>query len=535
MIDQYFPAEPRGEDPPHDPVLHGVIGFLDTRSWIQLSYTCKTANAFKYDKHLMIHKPRTMRKWKYSLSTLGKILRSFRAARGTLFNVDISSYSPEDHNLVPLAGTIHTLRIARCESLTSAAFPWLRTVRKLELQKTGDSEIRASAFRHIEHLDELTIPDCGRAVTDRSLERFRDLRVLSIPSSTRITDATFEHAHKLQTLDMGGCGGQRITNKAFETLTDLRTLNIAGCPQITDQGLANLSKLTSLDMSFCTLPTITDSVFEHLPALRELDITTRVGITEAAFAHLTKLRHLRMSNMSGISGQALTQLVNLECLDIYELRSHTLTDDVFRHMPKLHTLAMARVTSPVTGGAFAHLPNLTSLDISGCQQFNSEDSFRHLGNLTSLAMDRCWSVPCAAVSSLHKLTTLKSRWCSQISDSAFWGLWALEDLDISWCHQRSLSGYGLYHLTGLKRLVMVQCHQTTIGDKAFERLANLEELDISHCAQNTLTEKMFKYMPRLRKAHVRGCGRDIEVAAQQQIDANHRRGINPVLPWYAME
>ena len=79
-------------------VWSNIVEFCDTKEWLQLSYTCKGINRFKFNRLLMSNKVRKLQ------GTLNKkeIKHWFRLGRGTLFNVHLNKNNcvEDDHFLI---------------------------------------------------------------------------------------------------------------------------------------------------------------------------------------------------------------------------------------------------------------------------------------------------------------------------------------------------------------------------------------------------------------------------------------------------
>ena len=95
-----------------------IIEFCDTREWLQLSYTCKGINQFKFNRLFMSNKRRTLLR-ELSPKRIGYW---FRLNRGTLFNVGVN-WHPDvtDEHFQFLKG-IHTLYMYGCSRITDNAF-----------------------------------------------------------------------------------------------------------------------------------------------------------------------------------------------------------------------------------------------------------------------------------------------------------------------------------------------------------------------------------------------------------------------------
>jgi len=91
-----------------------IIDFCDTTEWLQLSYTCKGINQFKFNRLLMCNKKRTLKR---NLNEQ-EIEYWFRLAKGTLFNVQLNKHSyVMDEHFQFLEG-VHTLDMSYCNNIT---------------------------------------------------------------------------------------------------------------------------------------------------------------------------------------------------------------------------------------------------------------------------------------------------------------------------------------------------------------------------------------------------------------------------------
>jgi hypothetical protein len=272
-----------------------IIEYLDTRDWIQFSYTCKAINALKYVECLMVNKPRTIVRYPTE-----DTLDSIRSAHGTLFNVVFGSrhwIHLTDDYFEPLAGTIRELNMRSCIFVTDAAFKHLKGIRVLDMSQCKQNTITNAAFAHLADVEVLAMQWCTQStITDEAFQglkklvsldisctRFTDstlsclegIHTLKMSRCHRITDAGFKHLKGIHTLDMYSCNQRTVTDAAFEHLKGVHTLDMSHCNQetITDKAFAHLGDIHTLIMSHCHQETISHRAFEHLKSLRVLDVT----------------------------------------------------------------------------------------------------------------------------------------------------------------------------------------------------------------------------------------------------------------------
>ncbi len=227
-----------------------VVMFCNTPEWIQLSYTCKDLNRFKFCKELMKSKRRTMIK---ELSP-DEITKYFTMCKGTLFNVHLrrNHLNIRDSHLSFLE-RIHALNICACVHLTDDAFKYLKGIHTLNMVHCSQYRITDEAFAHLKGVHTLSMIGCTQET---------------------ITDKAFENLKGIHTLKMSKCRQETITDKAFEHLKGIHTLLMIRCDQetITDKAFANLKGIHTLNMVECTQETITDAIFEHLQGIESFNL-----------------------------------------------------------------------------------------------------------------------------------------------------------------------------------------------------------------------------------------------------------------------
>jgi hypothetical protein len=334
-----------------------IINFMDTRTWIQFSYTCRELNAFKYVKALMIHKKRSIN---FELGRL-EVLCSLMRASGTLFNVDFQEGDGEDEGKYvddrffgPLTGTIHTLNMSYCNRVTDAAFVHLKGIHTLRMFSCYQKMITDAAFEHIQGIHSLNISGCNQ-ITDAAFVHFKGIHKLYMLycAQTTITDKAFEHLKGIHTLNMSHCTQHTITNKAFEHLKGIHTLDISGCKRVTDAAFEHLRGIHTLDMAGCRQ--ITDRAFEHLKGIHTLSVGACTQLTDAAMAHISGVRNLAVWGCT------------------------RLTDEAFRHLAGVEVLNMNRCSDTlITPAVLGYLRGARYISAARCDQFREYDRLLRL-------------------------------------------------------------------------------------------------------------------------------------------------------------
>ena len=217
-----------------------VVEFCETKEWLQLSYTCKGINQFKFNRSLMFNKKKTLR----GLLRKRDIDRWFQLSRGTLFNIDLNSNRDVTDEHFQFLEGIHTLDMRFCDQ-----------------------------------------------ITDKAVAHLNGIRVLDMKCCKKITDEAFVYLKGIHKLDMYGC--LHITDKALAYLEEVHILNMGCCVQITDKAFVHLEGIHTLDMSYCTQ--ITDNAFVHLTSVRYLVLNycrQESLQTEKLLGYLKNVRYL---------------------------------------------------------------------------------------------------------------------------------------------------------------------------------------------------------------------------------------------------
>jgi hypothetical protein len=358
-----------------DDCLGLIIDFLDTRNWLQFSYTCREINAFKYARCLMVRKMRTLIALPSGTEhAVDDILSWMHASSQTLFNVNFSmaafcratdGHRIDERFFAPLAGTIHTLDMAWCIHATDAAFAHLRGIHTLDMSYCSQTTITDTAFEYLKGIHTLIMNECSqKTITDKALAHVADIRVLAARGRTHFTDAAFQQLTDVRSLALGG--RTNISNAAIAHMSSLRALCVPAHGCLTDDVFAGLPNLRSLVMPTCRQPGLTEALFRHLPLLQRLDVArcTDKLVTDGLFKHLPALHTLDIS----------------EC--------HQLSDMAFVHLAGVRALFMRECSQEgITDNAFEHLCAVRDLDLAGCNQL-TDASAKHLGGVRMVSVAR---------------------------------------------------------------------------------------------------------------------------------------------------
>jgi hypothetical protein len=169
---------------------------------------------------------------------------------------------------------LHTVNMGWCNSVTDAAFVYLRGIHTLDMSLYwdigGNGKITDAAFVNLRGIHTLDMSCCDQRT---------------------ITDAAFLHLRGIHTLKMFGCSQDTITDAAFVHLRGIHSLDMRGCCQntITNAAFIHLRGIHTLDMSFCDQDTITGSTFTHLRGIHNFTVDECSATIQAAAAALLAL------------------------------------------------------------------------------------------------------------------------------------------------------------------------------------------------------------------------------------------------------
>jgi hypothetical protein len=376
--------------PVHDSLVVGlIIDFLDTRAWIQFSYTCAAVNAFKTVKAHMIRKMRTLVHCTHD-PWLSRALNWLRLAQGTLFNVDFSyRYRLTDAFLEPLAGTIHTLNMDGCNLVTGAAFVHLRGIHTLDMSHCKQETITDDALTHLDGISGLDISYCDQ-ITDAAFAHFAGLDALGMASCRSVKSETLLHLKGIRRLDISYC--DQIQGKHLAELTGLRQLKMRNCSQLGDDTLSHLVNLQELDMSMFRLrdpPFIRGESFRQLTQLHTLRMGGCTSVRPDNLRHLAKVHTLDISRCEHISDSAFVHFGNIRVLRMEACNQKSITDKAFEHLAKVRVLSMLDCNQKtITGKGFRHMKEIELLMCRCIGTERSNQFFAHLRGLCALDWGR---------------------------------------------------------------------------------------------------------------------------------------------------
>jgi tetratricopeptide (TPR) repeat protein len=330
-----------------------VIEHLDTRSWIQLSYTCSTINRLKYNENLMINKQKTLK--------FSALLKTFNQTDSNMvFNLRI--VEPEDrklnanYNMFSSMHHLTILNVKKCNTITDAELkllPNLTILNASYCQKiTGEqikqmtrlkvllisfcSQITDEVFKDLNNLEILDVFKCG-VTTDIFLNLNSNIKALKLPTAMVERTMNYDEFNNFNSLEEIKVNSTILKSIAKRCLSSVKRLTISSqYEDLDDETLKIFNNLQVLHMWKQT--NITDSVFQLLPGLTSLSISACVQLTDTAISHLTNLKTLSISSCSQITNDGLKNLVKLRELTLQSCCQHSITNQVFASFPELVTL-----------------------------------------------------------------------------------------------------------------------------------------------------------------------------------------------------
>lgn len=195
------------------------------------------------------------------------------------------------------------------------------------------------------------------------------------------------------------------------------------------------------------------------------------GISKCYLGFLTNLTKLKIDGQTiFFMDDDLSKLVNLEYLQI---ENCDITDNIFKHLPKLQTLKIY-YCSKISGVGFKHLNKLRTLRLRGSSV--TSGNFKYLTHLQELNCE-----------------------CSKYNDRTFAHLTNLRFLSVAQNHQ--IRGFFVHYTANLKALNLSSCtNVTNCAIKKIAEMNSLEYLDLSNC--NQITDRGIIYLLRLKKLRV---------------------------------
>eukprot|EP01138_Halocafeteria_seosinensis_P012214 gb/GECG01012482.1/.p1 GENE.gb/GECG01012482.1/~~gb/GECG01012482.1/.p1 ORF type:complete len:288 (+),score=17.83 gb/GECG01012482.1/:1-864(+) len=260
--------------------------------------------------------------------------------------------------------------------------------------------------------------------------------------------------------------------------------------RITDRAFSHLSSLQTLHLWDVPDPYITSDIMEKLLNLRDFvvsDIQMQFHPNDGMFKHLSHLEVLELIRCTQVLGQ--------------------ITDRAFMDFPK--TVANVRLwglfETSLTDRAFGHMNGLAilKLNVSGCTQTAiTNEAFRHLPKLTQLCIHRCTQSTLTPEVFQH-LSLLRhleaSSTSGALSDRSFSHLSLLTHLDIAEAIHAQISDLGFSYLRALKHFNMARCTHTSVTDHAFRHIPALTYVNVEGCNQPTLSPTALVYLQQLQE------------------------------------
>eukprot|EP01129_Flabellula_baltica_P016069 TRINITY_DN8405_c0_g1_i1.p1 TRINITY_DN8405_c0_g1~~TRINITY_DN8405_c0_g1_i1.p1 ORF type:complete len:607 (+),score=83.92 TRINITY_DN8405_c0_g1_i1:114-1934(+) len=273
-------------------------------------------------------------------------------------------------------------------------------------------------------IDTLFIVQYANSVWYRSI--WHSLRTLQFDDINTCVQDTLVYttlkrcSHNLQHLHFNNCS--LMTEKAlyFHSFRRLKSLTFQGCLAL--DLTSTLSKIIEHEW----IPELEDLVFNLIWS----------GLDEEAansIAYFSNLRRFKCTGNSSVLLGSLSQLPNLECLEMPSCYYHA---DHFKQLPLLL--------------------NLTKLNLSNCYGLSS-DGLREiikLDQLTYLNINSCHSIEnedFALISSLQELTYLDCSYCDIVGDEALSTIGSLINLKFL-----SMKNTNLFFLVGYEGFNLLQ-------------------------------------------------------------------------------
>ncbi|PRP74630.1 hypothetical protein PROFUN_03552 [Planoprotostelium fungivorum] len=251
------------------------------------------------------------------------------------------------------------------------------------------------SIHYLQHLEDLSIRACTK-ITDEGLTRLPPSLVrLDVESLSKITSVGFSYfPRNLKKLNASCCS--LVDDDAIANLPrTMHQLDFSNCDKITDFGLSHLPDgLLSLNLAACKR--ITNKGMSFLPkTIQILDLGSCVQLTDNGLSHLpSNLRHLDMPSCS-------------------------ITDDLFRHLPRKMERLNLSWCKRLTGEGIRDLPSsVQHLDLSFCRKIVDDGLSSLPAGLTFLSLTYCPISGVGLKNLPHGLVHLSLNNCSNITDHA---------------------------------------------------------------------------------------------------------------------
>lgn len=253
------------------------------------------------------------------------------------------------------------------------------------------------------------------------------------------------------------------------------------------------------------------AVFRITTCLKHLNLHQCVFRDPPCFAPLSGLKSLNLSDITSpwVTDDVFMQLNCLEELDMGSLNCENVTSVGMGALSSLRKLA---VRSCYLGALAEPLllacSGLVHLDAAWCQSLTNAN-FVHLGALRVLNLSGCTqpTLTDAAFQHLTSLESLNMQLCGEgLTSHAFVPLGGrLKDLNIDSCLRKVACDATLQLLSGLTALNIARCNHTTITDAGLQSLRHLLSLSIDFCSQSTITDSGLGSLRHLTALSMQRC------------------------------
>lgn len=341
-----------------------------------------------------------------------------------------------------------------------------------------------------------------------------------------------QRLHDLQELNVEGCKILQLEASSFETLANLKkivlkTRNSDWSPgkslEINSLSFVGLRELQSLNLSDNNIRALPEGVFCTLQSLKTLNLTynrlrsvERLGFGDghmsicssidlqildlshneiralpeiSGFSRLRRLQDLDLgyNNISFVSGETLTGLVNLRTLNLANNKIEILPRGIFAGSRELREIHLQNNSlSSLAKGIFHRLEQLIVLDLSGNQLSSGHidaGTFTGLIRLIvlNLSHNSITRIDGRTFKDLFflQILDLRNNSIGFIEDNAFLPLYNLHTLNLAENRLNTIGPLLFNGLFVLSKLTLNNNLIVNIDTKAFQNCSDLKELDLS--------------------------------------------------------
>ncbi|XP_037079037.1 LOW QUALITY PROTEIN: toll-like receptor Tollo [Pollicipes pollicipes] len=408
-------------------------------------------------------------------------------------------------------------------------------------QHAAPARLAAGLFDKVAAVRRLEIHRCNVSrVENGALGQFVALKHLALGPQTGgliVSNQSFHHLHKLESLDLGGNHIEYLPSSAFCRLHRLMHLNLSENALVEVElgfGPSNRRKkcgqtLRELDLSANVIRSVRARSFAKHAALQRLFLADN-RIERLSEASLVGVGELQLLDISGnrlvtLPDAVLASVGQLRLLRLQRNRLAVLPPPAFAGLEQLVSLNLSdnELTSP---GEFAGLLRLLQLDLSRNRLVDLTPGFRELSSLQLLDLSHN-QLTRLAVGSIVDLANLAELDLSHnqlgtLVAGALVGLRGLSVLRLDHNRLVALQPEALANCSGVQRLQLAHnslAHVPTavrslsllheldlahnrllfIDDDAFEGLRSLLTLDLSHNVLSNLSLRAFVPLDRLER------------------------------------